>query len=653
MLKGCIRSDRVALSLVALLIALAGTIGAAGADDAKALSARLSDQAFALMNSISAKGGTPSPLLGPIGVFAADSQKLSSAIQSSDRQAAGAAMASLKSDATDVEKAGAKGGLDTAKWGAITHDLDALSTMIPALPAPAAAAASAESAPPPSASGTGETPPGGEVTSSSGSGDLSRPVVKIESADLVSSDVLRIKGYMSGHAIRSAGIYFEGSRLANLDVKRVPGDQTIRFNLQIRDPVQGSVLRVYDSAGHIAQASILGPAQTRPIVERGTPNAPAEPSLGSEGEGNVAVGGGDDFDAEMKAVEKNAGEPGGVVTEGSGSVGAGAGAVEASTGGLGAGSSLTPGSLTKEGSDMGANTEEIPPASPPLSGPKSRMDSQFTAHGPSDLQIQIQNLSVVDPGMHEYLVRGQISGSHLKRAGIYVGGRLAQSIPLNHGTGSHVTNFAQSFTDVGSEATIRVYRTRHDYSESSINLATAGTGNPVASNSTSTSITPMIVGAPIGGAFGANPNGLAVQITSVQPMASSLYVVTGNISGRNLASAGIYQNGMLVQSLSVSGGHGLGGSIGGLISSLIPGSSHSVSFSGRFNPLMGFATVRAYDTNGMMAEQPIMAGGYGMNPYGANTYMRNPYTGMTYGGVGTTGIGIGPGAPRTFGTPPW
>ena len=108
------------------------------ADDAKSLSARLSDEAFALLNSVSGNSDTPSRLLGPVGVLAADSQKLSGAIPSGDRRGAGVAMAAVKSDAADVDKAAGTGGQDAAKWTAIKHDFDSLSTMVPAARAPAA-----------------------------------------------------------------------------------------------------------------------------------------------------------------------------------------------------------------------------------------------------------------------------------------------------------------------------------------------------------------------------------------------------------------------------------------------------------------------------------------------------------------------------------
>lgn len=610
-----VRRSLPGVRLCALLIVLIGVIAAA-ADDAKSLSARLSDEAFALLNSVSGKSGTPSRLLGPVGVLAADSQKLSGAIQSGDRRGAGVAMAAVKSDAADVDKAAGSGGLDAAKWAAIKHDLDALSTMVPAGPAPAAAAASADSGP------SAVPPTAGESHSG--------PEVKVESAQMAGADVLRVKGYMSGRGIRAAGIYMGDTRVAKLDVKRVPGDQVIRFDLQIHSPAQGEVLRIYDSTGRSAQAPLAGAAEAAgPVVESGPSIAapppsesppPPAPSLDSDD--NVALGGGDDF---------------------------------------GAAESSPLASNPPEASPSEGNTEEIPAATPPPSGPKRRMRSHLRARGPNDVRIRIDSVTAVDPGMRDYVVRGQITGTDLERAGIYVDGRLAQEIGLNSGDGLRTSDFAQSFTAVGSEATIRVYRTRRDYSETSINLATANTSAP--------STSPLVINSTIGGAFGGglNPGPLSIQITSVQAATPSLYVVSGIISGHNIASAGIYQNGVLSQPLNLNSGGG-GGGISGLISGLIGGTSRQVSFVGRFNPALGFATVRAYDRNGLMTEQPVSAGGlYGVNPYGGlNTYSPNPYTGMPpYGAVAPgfagPGIRVAPGigaAPGTgagvgLGTTPW
>src|SRR5262250_2538588 len=108
-------------ALVALLIAASLSVAPA-ANDPKVMSAQLSDKAFALLTSLTKDRDSPSPLLGPIGVFAADAQKLSAALAGGHRQAAALAMASLKADAETVDKAASGAGADAAKWKAIRGD---------------------------------------------------------------------------------------------------------------------------------------------------------------------------------------------------------------------------------------------------------------------------------------------------------------------------------------------------------------------------------------------------------------------------------------------------------------------------------------------------------------------------------------------------
>jgi hypothetical protein len=271
------------------------------------------------------------------------------------------------------------------------------------------------------------------------------------------------------------------------------------------------------------------------------------------------------------------------------------------------------------------------------------MRHHLRAHGPGDIRIRIDELGAVDAGMRQYRVRGQIVGSNLERAGIYVDGRLAQEIPLNRGAGLVASNFSQTFDAVGSQATIRVYRARRDFTETSIDLGTANSDTALASPLGG----PIVINPSTANSYGAavNPDQLAVQITSVQPATPSVYIVNGLISGRNIASAGLYQNGVLIQPLNVN----RSGGIGGLISGLIPGVSRQIPFAGRFNPAQGFATVRVFDNSGMMAEQPVMASGtpFGTNPYGAgvvNPYVRSPYGAAPYVGVAPgVGVGVAPG----------
>jgi hypothetical protein len=178
----------------------------------------------------------------------------------------------------------------------------------------------------------------------------------------------------------------------------------------------------------------------------------------------------------------------------------------------------------------------------------------------------------------------------------------------------------------GGTATIRAYGVGSQFIESSIDLNASGSGNIGSLGSSMPATSPV-----------------AVQITSVHPVLANLYVVSGFITGRNLASAGLYQNGMLAQPIQ------LNGAIGSILGALT-GAGQAVNFNVRFNPAMGTAVIRAFDTSGAYSEAPVMAGGG--NPYGGyNPYAGgvNPYGGVTnpYGGVANPygGVPAPPGEP--------
>src|SRR5260370_28545098 len=139
----------------ALMFAIAPA--ARAADDPKAASADLSNQAFELLNSLSTPDadGNANPgskaLLGPIASFAGDAQTLSQALGAGDKAGARRATASLDADAASVDAAlKAHGGAIKAdRWDALKHQLAAIEKSVP--PAPASAAPLPSS--PPLASG--------------------------------------------------------------------------------------------------------------------------------------------------------------------------------------------------------------------------------------------------------------------------------------------------------------------------------------------------------------------------------------------------------------------------------------------------------------------------------------------------------------------
>src|ERR1700682_4510461 len=106
------RGWRCAIECALLGALLCAILPAArAADDPKAASAELSNQAFSLLNSLNAAGadGTANrganPLLGQVAGFAGDAQTLSQALSAGDKSGAGRAMASLESDAASLDAA--------------------------------------------------------------------------------------------------------------------------------------------------------------------------------------------------------------------------------------------------------------------------------------------------------------------------------------------------------------------------------------------------------------------------------------------------------------------------------------------------------------------------------------------------------------------
>jgi hypothetical protein len=269
------------------------------------------------------------------------------------------------------------------------------------------------------------------------------------------------------------------------------------------------------------------------------------------------------------------------------------------------------------------------------------------------INISAANQIAVSPPTFE--VTGQIVGHGVTRAGIYLDGRLARPITVEFG--DDATNFDEKFTASGGEAKIRAYGIGDQYVESALDLSSA-----TATASADTSMSPASIppGPLYGETIGGGNSGLLVQIAAVGPITRNLYVVSGVISGAHLSTAGLYQNGMLVQQIPIGGG-----GIGGVISSLIPGASHNVNFNVRFNPQAGPATIRAFDSSGGYNEQPVVIAGInpygGVNPYGANPYGNtygtpygtNPYAVNPYGSYGG-GVGTSrtPYAGGAFGPPP-
>jgi hypothetical protein len=589
--------------------------------DFKGVATRISDRAFAMLGSLNSSSGRDavSPLAGSVASFAADAQSLSRALEGGDRAASGQALAQLIADrkAIDTGLAAHPGAIPIGEWDSVKSDLDALSRSMPHPDAPATAAAAAEAARI-AASPVRESP----VTNNPGHTQLR---VKIESTAADDSGAAHVKGYIEGDGLASAGIYADDQRLQTFDVGTVPGAQRLRFDIAIERIVSGMQVRASDAAGNRASANIIASRGGR-VIEPDD-RAAAAHSM-------VELGGG----VAMRDVTRSLVTPFGTGAELS---------------------SPPPLGMTDEARPSSANTTEIPTKMPSAKHrgkgrPRARL---------GDIAVLISNVDLVDPTQREYEVRGTISGSGVKAAGIYVNGVMAQEIHLDGGTGYSSTEFEESFELNGSLATIRAYGADDQFVENQIPIGNTGAPG-----------IPGMMGMP-GMMANQNPNQITVQIASVQSVSAALYVVSGVISGSNMASAGLYQNGMLVQQLPVGGG---------LLSSVMPQVMRQVNFNAQFNPAGGPASVRVFDNRGAMFEQPVMVGmaapfanpygnpnpyGYSnpnpfaprppgssvnpyANPYGsANPYSANPYS-NPYARPPGAANPYNPNAPNPYNQPP-
>src|SRR5579875_3487153 len=234
-----------AFALLALVLTLLpGELAQAQAPTA--LARTLSDQAFALLDTLNATHAhsQPSALLGPIGMYAADSQTLLRALKENAGEQAGAALAALERDqaAVDSTLQGAGADLNRAQWTKMKEELATLKIAIPAT-------AASEAVPTLVPAGTGA------------SSDLS---VRIDSTRFDSADQLHIKGVITGRDITSAGIYAGNEEITDLRPTPDRRDQRIELDLTIAPPPAGSVIRVYDGSagrgwGNLATNEPTGP----------------------------------------------------------------------------------------------------------------------------------------------------------------------------------------------------------------------------------------------------------------------------------------------------------------------------------------------------------------------------------------------------------
>jgi hypothetical protein len=383
------------------LIALAPS--SARADDLQPSAERLSNGAFALLESTSAGA---EQVRGAIATFAGDAETLASALGGGQQADVASAMAALVGDEKAVDQAAAKnpGALDVGRWRSIESDFAELRSRLP----PAWRAASARRS-----SGSGSpnvvAPPPEEI---SALGPAPQAIITYR---VWEDGGVRVKGYFEGQDLRSAGIYDGDTLLAPVNLSDMSGHDRVDFNFGLDHVSPTEVVRVTDSLGRTAQAVV----------------AP---------EASVAASPPGSTDEKM---------------------------IELGTSAIGSSEPETPAMVASRGT----NTIEIPSKSPSRRHLHSRDNSGANLSPPTDVQINV--LGVTPSQNNSYQVVGQISGEGIKRAGIYVDGRLVTPIPV---AGGQYASFNVSFTMLGKSAAIRVYGNGNNYVESELDLSSAAGG---------------------------------------------------------------------------------------------------------------------------------------------------------------------------------
>jgi len=236
--------------------------------------------------------------------------------------------------------------------------------------------------------------------------DGSAPQVEITSR--VSDDSgLHIKGYLQGTNLKSAGIYDGDAMILKIDLAPTPDAQRVLLDFKLEQVSPSETIRVADASGREAAAHIA--SDSTPVVESG----------GHE-----------------KMIE------------------------------LGGGSAVSDAPPIDLASHGPRNTAEIPSESPS----RRHLHGNSNLAPLSDVQINIVGVQKSLSESSSYQVIGQISGGNVKRAGIYIDGRLAKPIAVTPGGD---TSFNVAFTMFGNEASIRAYGLGSNYVESSIDLSTA------------------------------------------------------------------------------------------------------------------------------------------------------------------------------------
>jgi hypothetical protein len=379
---------------------------------------QLSDHAFAMLNSINAAAtaGKPGPILAPAASLAGDAQALSTALSAHDNAAASSAMRAILSDRDRIEAA-AKivGGRYPEQWDSIREKIAALEKTVPAAKGSAASGESSSMHAAASIPAVSAAPPPGETMPAA-------PKLAIESRVFKAGSV-RVKGFLEGTDLKSAGIFDGDQKTKDIDVASTPGEQRINFDFSIEQPSPSQSIRVTDSYGREASAMI----------------APDPAGVGAM-KGNE----------ELIEVDPGAGSSSGIA------------------------SSAAPDRLASAGPAVRNNTAEIPRRADELSPSHRHMNEGSTLMPLTNVQINVIDAEELMSAPGSVEVVGQIAGPGVRRAGVYVNGRLAKSIAIS--TGGYSAFDVTFQMPAGSDARIRAYGNGNDFVEASIDTVGGGAG---------------------------------------------------------------------------------------------------------------------------------------------------------------------------------
>ena len=410
--SGRMRTTTTIAALVCVFTAVAMGIGPRHcfAGDVQTQALELSDHAFAMLNAINAASTRAGPILAPAASLAADAQTLSTALGAHDNAAASAAMAAVLSDRDKIEAAAKiAGGQYPEQWTGIREKIAALEKQVPASKGSIARSDAPVTHAP-------VAPPAGEKIPDA-------PKIEIASR-VFKAGTVRVKGFLEGTDLKSAGIFDGDAKSKDIDVASVPGEQRIDFDFSIEQPSPTQSIRVTDSYGREARAMV----------------APDPAGVG-------AMKG----DEELIEVD-----PGAAASPGE------------------AAGPLAESPLASAGPAVRNNTAEIARPDDELSPSQRHINGASSLGALTNVQINLVDAEELMSAPGTVEVVGQIVGPGVRRAGVYVDGRLVKPIAIS---ASGYSAFHLSFPmPAGSAATIRAYGNGNDFVEASVDTVNGGGG---------------------------------------------------------------------------------------------------------------------------------------------------------------------------------